>query len=898
MTEWVISSSILILTVIVLRTCFKGRISLRLQYALWGLVLLRLLVPVSFGSSNFSVANLTEAAQDTPAVQAVMDVGNLKIPPMSYEAAYETIVRNYEAEGIDVDSLQGSEREALEYEAYSKMEGRSLSEILGKAGLILWVSGCVFVAALFLITNIRFKRKIMSSRYNLAVRKENLDVYVTGEIDTPCLFGIRDPAIYVTYPVADDPTLLRHTLEHEATHYRHGDHVWAVLRCAALAIHWYNPLVWWAAVLSQRDGELACDEATIRRLGEGERAEYGRTLIGMTCRKKANVLIAATTMTTSGSGIKERILLIARKPKMALYTLLSVVLIAAIAVGCTFTGAKNQGPDTYEKLIDYLKEYSYELVKDRMEREEVYYIGGANDYALVYCSGMGPKLLLYRYDINGDSFVVREQASGEYAISGGLSVNHIMDGDKHIYFGTISDSHWIPQEDKQIELDWKTLVLFDAQGNSEIVNLGSHGYICVMDEPMTDFWVAVNGGNVPLKMDQFLEQGYSINEVQWYSEGIAAEGTMARGDIPTENTEPLAGTEAPDDAPPVNQPELFAKEPEDNKVCIAVQPTGLVHEGGAYLYIIPENQEILQEYYLAAAASAAKDSMLGNENTGWCIVYQDQWWNVQEDGTIYGRNGTISPGDGKELYALCEAAVRAAGIQAPVRPEEITNIKSATLRWDGKGEFTVTDPYALGKIENWFANSRRNGSASCWFTSVLTLELENGETKTVMIASDDCAAWMSEGVVYSFGEVTNVGIEGNEEFYSLFATDLVHEKAKEGADAMTELWYYTNFRMYGNAHSIEETFALMDMFKEYAVSNPTEWTVMIALRNSRGLDGAFGQYYAGVVAALYEADPATFRFACRQMIPEKDVDRAVYDLAFYWSITSEEARMMLEAENP
>ena len=35
--------------------------------------------------------------------------------------------------------------------------------------------------------------------------------------------------------------------------------------------------------LSRRDAELACDEATIRRLGEAERAAYGRTLIRISC---------------------------------------------------------------------------------------------------------------------------------------------------------------------------------------------------------------------------------------------------------------------------------------------------------------------------------------------------------------------------------------------------------------------------------------------------------------------------------------------------------------------------------------------------------------------------------------------------------------------------------------
>ena len=59
MIKWMISSSCLILIMIVVRRLFKGRISPSLQYALWLLVAIRLIVPVSLGSSVLSVENFT-----------------------------------------------------------------------------------------------------------------------------------------------------------------------------------------------------------------------------------------------------------------------------------------------------------------------------------------------------------------------------------------------------------------------------------------------------------------------------------------------------------------------------------------------------------------------------------------------------------------------------------------------------------------------------------------------------------------------------------------------------------------------------------------------------------------------------------------------------------------------
>lgn len=335
MMEWILSCSVLILIVLALRKLLQGKITLRLQYALWGLVLVRLLVPGSFFSSSISVQNWT---RESEAVQFVQEVGNIDLPSQSYASAYEQTVMAYEDRGVDVDSVA---EEALEYEAMGRMiSGVTLKE----AALVVWLAGAVGMLAVMVGCNGRFRRKLRRDREVLDVARTSLPVYVSSQVQTPCLVGLFQPAIYVTPEVAADGTRLRHVLEHELTHYRHCDYITAPLRCLALALHWYNPLVWWAAKVSKQDGELACDEGTIARLGEEERTEYGRTLIALTCTKThaSDVMLTATTMTGSRKSIKERIVLIAKQPKMAVYTAIAVILVAALAVGCTFTGAKEE----------------------------------------------------------------------------------------------------------------------------------------------------------------------------------------------------------------------------------------------------------------------------------------------------------------------------------------------------------------------------------------------------------------------------------------------------------------------------------------------------------------------------------------------------------------------------
>lgn len=350
MTEWIISSTVLMLIVIGLRTVLKGRISLGLQYALWLLVLVRLLVPVNFTQSALSI----HRAADAPAVQAIADIAGYQSPVQSFDEAYAEVVAKYEADGVDVDSLSGSDLEALEYEAYEQMKADvSIGEQLANVLMVIWIIGMGVTALCLVGSNLRFALGLRRSRREIPRPGCPLRVYVTEAVDTPCLFGPVKPAIYLTAGAPWDEKAMEHILTHELTHYRHGDHIWAVLRCVCLVLHWYNPLVWVCAGLSRRDGELACDEASIRTLGEDRRTEYGRTLIEMTCQKPGGMAgLAATTMVCSKKSLRERIQLLARHPKTAAYTLVLVILVAALAVGCTFTDAPDAADPTEPTTVE------------------------------------------------------------------------------------------------------------------------------------------------------------------------------------------------------------------------------------------------------------------------------------------------------------------------------------------------------------------------------------------------------------------------------------------------------------------------------------------------------------------------------------------------------------------
>ena len=257
------------------------------------------------------------------------------------------------------------------------------------------------------------------------------------------------------------------------------------------------------------------------------------------------------------------------------------------------------------------------------------------------------------------------------------------------------------------------------------------------------------------------------------------------------------------------------------------------------------------------------------------------------------KNVVIDASDAKALYRFCDATVRAAGIGEPVRPGDIGKLKSATLYWNG--EHTVTYRYALNEIESWFSNARElTGGAMCWFTAQLVLEMENGETKTVAVATDDCAAYMSEGAFYSFGEITYDGIEGNEEFYSLFAPALIYEKSKEGMDAVKPYLRYLNWGRYSNQfNDPREIFALMRMIENWAAEEPTYERFGSVIAWSDGLDGAYADAYSGMLCRLYELDPAEFAWACLGNATDEKEANTLFLMAYNWNMSVEEVREKL-----
>lgn len=101
----------------------------------------------------------------------------------------------------------------------------------------------------------------------------------------------------------DSGKISDYTICHEASHHKHGDHIWVLVRYIVLILNWYNPVIWAAFILSGRDCELACDEEVLRTRGIGSSAGYVNALLD-TLKKNTGKNIGFALSTGMGGGYK------------------------------------------------------------------------------------------------------------------------------------------------------------------------------------------------------------------------------------------------------------------------------------------------------------------------------------------------------------------------------------------------------------------------------------------------------------------------------------------------------------------------------------------------------------------------------------------------------------------
>ena len=296
-------SSVVICVVIVVRMLLKKAPKI-VSYILWFSVVFRLICPLAF-ESDFSLLPQRN------------DVSEIEYQVQNEISPYHS---DYDAEIVAENDKGTSDFSLRNYILY---HGKYIW-IIGSAAMILYGTAALINLKHSLVGSVRLKENI----------------YISDYIKSPFALGLIKSRIYLPSSLSEKE--MSYIILHEKCHIKRLDHLSKAVFFLALSIHWFNPLVWAAFIMFEKDMEMSCDEAVIKKLGKGIRADYCQSLLNFASGK----LIMIAPLAFGESDTKERIenLSMWKKPKIWEITGAAVL---SLLIGICMT----TDPVTYKEVI-------------------------------------------------------------------------------------------------------------------------------------------------------------------------------------------------------------------------------------------------------------------------------------------------------------------------------------------------------------------------------------------------------------------------------------------------------------------------------------------------------------------------------------------------------------------
>ena len=321
-----LSGAVMILVIVAIRALAINKLPKKAFLVMWGVVVVRLMIPYSFRStlSIYSLlmrlATTKEASNDSAVVLSAT-----MIPVQNMMPVPGTAVTHTAAATVD-------------------------------PWMIIWVAGVLVCAIFFAVAYIKCHREFKASlpvdnEYAKLWLSEHrihriIEIRQSGRIFAPLTYGVLRPVILMPKTADwDDVDMLKYVLTHEYVHIRRFDTVTKLVLTAALCVHWFNPVVWIMYVLANRDIELSCDEAVVHQFGERAKSTYAMILIRM---EETRSGLTPLCNNFSKNAIEERIIAIMKIKKTSRVALIIAV---TLVVGMTTVFATSaKAEENFENL--------------------------------------------------------------------------------------------------------------------------------------------------------------------------------------------------------------------------------------------------------------------------------------------------------------------------------------------------------------------------------------------------------------------------------------------------------------------------------------------------------------------------------------------------------------------
>ncbi len=309
--------AVLVGVILAIQILAGRRLSPQWRYALWGVLVVRLAL-VWTPTASFSLYNVAEWTVERTPIRAAAE---RPAAPLPEPAALDM--------SLDPAASSQSVLQPEHTEQGTATAGLGRFEML----VVLWLAGAVLLTGMMVFQAWRLTRRV--SEYRPVTRESLLNllesckeeagvrawlaVVETPRVQSPALLGCLRPRLLLPVGLIDTASdaQLRHVFLHELAHIKRGD-IWiGWLVNLLVAMHWFNPVLWWARKRIAIDREQACDATVLGWLRGDDQVAYGHTMLDLMQRFGAVPWAAGTAgILESGSNLRRRIMLIRQfKPR-------------------------------------------------------------------------------------------------------------------------------------------------------------------------------------------------------------------------------------------------------------------------------------------------------------------------------------------------------------------------------------------------------------------------------------------------------------------------------------------------------------------------------------------------------------------------------------------------------
>lgn len=324
-----ILASYLIIAVIAVRFLFK-KVPKSIMCILWILVGIRLVLPV-LPETSFSLLPSNQVFEESEYYE------NLPAIHTGYEALDYSLNTQIQEQYQEMPVTADGAFFDVTTQPYTEMT-EIVENVSGYQKVFLWGTTVWLLGMFVLLGYFLYSWGTIKSKVRTAIPEEidGMKIYRCDGIDTPFLFGIQKPRIYIPWEL--NGAELQSVLSHEKAHLERRDYLLKPVFFLLLILHWFNPLVWAAYLLLCRDIEFACDERVLRKLGESGKRKYSEALLSCSVNRSR---LAGYPVAFGEGDVKSRIKRVLSYQKPAIWVMIGAVIICILVVLLFMTGKKS-----------------------------------------------------------------------------------------------------------------------------------------------------------------------------------------------------------------------------------------------------------------------------------------------------------------------------------------------------------------------------------------------------------------------------------------------------------------------------------------------------------------------------------------------------------------------------